>query len=80
MITPEQLARAMQNERYGQNYLPPNDRQWEYLNNYDQGILVSIARTVLHDADRHKECKCEEYPNMRQLALDLKAVLDKYCS
>ena len=79
MITPEQLARSMQNKRYGQNYLPPSKKQWEDLNHEDQEVLLSIARNVIYDIEQHKQCNCEQYPSMRQLALDLKHVLDKYC-
>ena len=77
MITPEQLAETMQNVRCRANYVPNSNETWHCLNSYDRGVLVSIARTILHDIEHAK--KCEEYPDMRQLALDLKCVLDKYC-
>ena len=80
MITPEQLAEATQNVRCHANYVPNSNETWHCLNSYDQGVLVQIARTILHDIERHGEHKCEDYPSMRQLALDLKSVLDKYCS
>ena len=80
MITPEQLAEAMQNVRCHANYVPNSNETWNCLNLYDQTALVSIARTVLHNIEHaDKSCKCQEYPSMRQLALDLKCVLDKYC-
>lgn len=80
MITPEQLAETMQDERAGQNFLPASNKRWEHLDSYDKGLLIQIASNVINHIEHpHKECKCEEYPNLRQLALDLKHVLDKYC-
>ena len=64
MITPEQLAQDMQNERSRQTYLPPSNVEWRYLNAYDQGVLAQIAETVLNGIEHRKECRCDKYPNM----------------
>jgi hypothetical protein len=80
MIKPEQLAEAIQNVRFGENYLPANNKLWAYMDDDDKEVLVCIARAVLHQIERPRlnECTCQA--DLKRFALDLKCVLEKYCS